>query len=115
MGITKKDLALAVSHALELPIYHWTDKGYEIVKAIQKAMTDALWRGEKVIIPGFGIFSIRERKATRSPCYYFYGRKEKGLHWEIKDLPSKKYVHFQPAKPLLRYLNGRNESYNPGN
>lgn len=91
---------------LDLPYARRSGTAYEVVQKIQQAMTKALLIGERVSIKGFGIFSLRVKPATRSSCYYFYGKK-KGP-WAIVDIPAKTYVHFEPSKVLLRILNNGN-------
>jgi nucleoid DNA-binding protein len=100
-------LANTVAELLDIPytFNRRTGPAAKAVNAIFAAITNALLRGEEVRIDGFGIFRIRTRKPTRSPCYYFYGRKHKGTYWEVKDLPEKRYVVFLPSKPLKRLIN----------
>lgn len=105
MTLTKEILSREVAALLELPFYRRGGESYKIVQTIFKVVVSALLRGESVYIKGFGTFSIYTRKPTRSPCYYFYGRKKGGLPWSVKDLPAKKFVVFRPSKPLMRMLN----------
>lgn len=81
-------------------------EGYRLVRLIFKTIKKALLRGESVWIPGFGKFKLHTRPPTRRTCGYFYGNKNKFNAPQIlKSLPPKTYVHFTPAKPLLRFLN----------
>lgn len=99
-------LAARIAELWDIPYTYSKRSGpaARAVSAVFKAIADALLRGEEVKIDGFGIFRIRTRKPTRSPCYYFYG-KHKGSYWEVKELPEKKYVIFQPSKALERLIN----------
>lgn len=103
--VTKKELAREVSIILNLPIGNWPDPAYELVRTIQKVMTAALLRGEEVEIPGFGIFRKRVRPAMRRTCGYFYGKLNPNPPQILKTIPAKTYIHFQPSKALLRYIN----------
>ena len=107
MSVTKETLSREVADLLGLPRLQRSGKAYHIVTTIVNAMLKALHRGERIQIEGFGIFYIRERPATRRLQYFFPYLKKKGLHWEIKAVAAKKYVVFQPAKPLLMSLNDK--------
>ncbi len=61
------------------------------LKAAVTAVSDALKKGERVAIPGFGIFSVRERAARK-------GRNPRT--GAVIDIPPKKVVAFKPAKDL---------------
>jgi DNA-binding protein HU-beta len=61
------------------------------LKAFIEVITDALQKGEKIAIPGFGIFSVKERAARK-------GRNPRT--GEIIEIPARKVVHFKPAKQL---------------
>ncbi|MFN4320255.1 MAG: HU family DNA-binding protein [Aquificaceae bacterium] len=61
------------------------------LKAAIQAVSDALKKGERVAVPGFGIFTVRERAARK-------GRNPR-TGAEIK-IPSRKVVVFRPAKDL---------------
>ncbi|MFN3471030.1 MAG: HU family DNA-binding protein [Aquificaceae bacterium] len=61
------------------------------LKAAIQAVSDALKKGERVAVPGFGIFTVRERAARK-------GRNPRtGAEIQI---PSRKVVVFRPAKDL---------------
>lgn len=102
--LTRKRLAREVADLLNLPKLGWKGKAYEVVDTIIRAIVNGIVRDGSVKIDGFGIFTIYERPATRSPVY-FYPRLGKGQHWEILSLPPTKRVIFKPSKPLLRLLN----------
>jgi DNA-binding protein HU-beta len=71
-GITKKQADAALKTAVE-------------------AVSNALKKGERVAIPGFGIFSVRERAARK-------GRNPRT--GAVIDIPARKVVVFRPAKDL---------------
>lgn len=61
------------------------------LKAAIQAVSDALKKGERVAVPNFGIFTVRERAARK-------GRNPRtGAEIQI---PSRKVVVFRPAKDL---------------
>lgn len=98
-------LATEISYVLNMPVRYRHGKASTIVRAVLDSVANALHRGERVKIPGFGVFFIRERRATRRRCYYFYGRKQKGLYTKIELLPAKKRVVFKPSKVLIKLIN----------
>ena len=61
------------------------------LKAAVSALSDAIKKGERVAIPGFGIFSVRQRSARK-------GRNPR-TGAEI-NIPARKVVAFKPAKEL---------------
>ncbi|TET62873.1 HU family DNA-binding protein [Candidatus Aerophobetes bacterium] len=63
----------------------------EAVDAITSVITDALARGEKVTLVGFGTFQVTERKARR-------GRNPRT--GETIQMPAKKVAKFVPGKGL---------------
>lgn len=67
-----------------------------LVKVVLGSMTDSLTNGEKITIPGFGTFEVRERAAKqgRNP--------QTGATVEI---PARKAVAFKPGKTLKDVLN----------
>ena len=61
------------------------------LKAAIQAVSEALKKGERVAVPGFGIFAVRTRAARK-------GRNPRtGAEIEI---PARKVVVFRPAKDL---------------
>lgn len=90
--MTKADLVEEVAKAIELP-----KKDSEvIVKSIFESITNALHRGEKVELRGFGSFRLRERKAR-------VGRNPKT--GETVDVPAKKVPYFKAGKELKELIN----------
>jgi len=71
-GITKKDADAAIKAAVE-------------------AITEALKNGERVAIPGFGIFTVRERSARK-------GRNPRT--GDVIEIKARKVVVFRPGKQL---------------
>jgi uncharacterized protein (TIGR02266 family) len=67
----------------------------EAVDAVFGALTEALQRGEKIQIAGFGNFTVRERRARK-------GRNPQT--GEELDLPASRSVGFKGAKTLLNQL-----------
>ena len=63
----------------------------EAIDAITSVITDALARGEKVTLVGFGAFKVVERKARK-------GRNPRT--GQIVQIPTKKLPKFRPGKSL---------------
>jgi nucleoid DNA-binding protein len=103
--LIKQDLAYEIRDllGLERRTFIRASKATHIVNAILDTIVAALRRGEPVWVPGFGKFTLRTKPSRRRQCQYFYGRKHGPVL--LRKLPAKVYVHFQPAKPLLRTLN----------
>lgn len=57
--MTKRELANAVAEELELS----KKDGVRAVDVVFEEITRALKRGERVSVPGFGIFAVRDRPA----------------------------------------------------
>lgn len=98
----------------EVLLYPWIGsrqgKSYEIVGAVVKVIVDALLRGERVNIAGFGTFSIKTSKG-----YTQFNRKLNGNQPQCKvkvkvTVPSRRYVVFRPSPALLRFIEEENES-----
>ena len=67
-----------------------------VLKDVFRLISQALDKGERVHIPGFGTFTVRERKARK-------GRNPKT--GETINIPARKAVHFRPSKALKVELN----------
>ena len=106
--MTKEDITREIAEVLELPNPGYKGKAWKIVSAVIQAMTEALQRGESIRIDGLGTFRVRTRRPTRR-THYFFPYLGKGRHVETNDTPEKKYVFFQPAKPIVRTINGRDD------
>ena len=86
----KSDLVEKVMEEAGLP----KPKAQEAVNALFKGMKEALLRGERIELRGFGVFQVKDRKRG-------VGRNPKtGVEVEI---PPGKTVRFKPGK-LLRNL-----------
>jgi integration host factor subunit beta len=70
------------------------------VKTILDAMSDALVRGHRIEIRGFGSFSINRRppRTGRNP-----------RSGESVDIPEKRVPHFKPGKALREAVDARTE------
>ena len=91
--MTKADLVEEVANAVDVP-----KKNAEvIVKTVFECVTQALHRGEKIELRGFGSFRLRERKAR-------IGRNPKT--GETVDVPAKKVPYFKAGKELKELING---------
>lgn len=77
-GLTKKDAELALN-------------------AFMKSVEDALLKGDKVQLVGFGSFEVRERKARK-------GRNPRDPK-KIIEIPASKAPAFKPGKALKELVN----------
>lgn len=101
--MNRQDLADELSDILGLPRDRRQGKAYEIVNAIIRTISKALFEGHKVKVDGFGTFEIRERPPTRhSACFYHVFTKERQ---QIVDFPAKRKVFFKPSRTISRVLN----------
>ncbi len=92
--MTKAELVEEVSKAAEL-----TKKDSEvIVDEVFKNIIQALNRGDKIELRGFGSFRVRKRDARR-------GRNPKT--GEPVDIPAKSVPYFKPGKELKELINGK--------
>jgi integration host factor subunit beta len=90
--MTKAELVEEVARAAEL-----TKKDSEvIVEEVFKNIIQALNRGEKIELRGFGSFRVRHRDARR-------GRNPKT--GEPVDIPAKRVPYFKPGKELKELIN----------
>lgn len=112
--MSQVDFALIIHEALDLPLDPVTRRpklGLKIVKAMQKAMTEALRRGEEVTVRGFGKFHIsegRKRYHVPKPAVFnpgVFGHKYTVYSDEPLFLPARKRVVFQPSVQLTAMLN----------
>ncbi len=89
MSVTKKELIELVAKKGNL-----TNKASkEAIKVFLNAIRDALKRDEKVVITGFGTFSLRSRKARK-------GRNPKT--GATITIPARKAPGFTPGKSLKK-------------
>ena len=91
-NMTKKDLIKEVSRAVEI-----TRKESEvIVEAVFSSIIEALQRGDKIELRGFGSFRIRKRDSRT-------GRNPKTGAGVV--VPAKRVPHFKPGKELRELIN----------
>ncbi len=89
MSVTKKELTELVSKKANL-----TNKAAkEAIKVFLNGIRDSLKRGEKVVITGFGTFSLRSRKQRK-------GRNPKT--GETITISARKAPGFTPGKSLKK-------------
>jgi len=94
--MTKAELVEEVARAAEL-----TKKDSEvIVEEVFKNIIQALNRGEKIELRGFGSFRVRQRDARR-------GRNPKT--GAPVDIPAKRFPYFKPGKELKELINAQAE------
>ncbi len=94
MGMTKSDLVQTLSEK----VTSLTKKECEvIVDTVFHHMKDALQRGEKIEIRGFGSFTVRVRRAKE-------GRNPKT--GEKVSIPEKRIPFFKVGKELRELVNG---------
>ena len=92
--MTKAELVEAVSQVSDLTRKH----SEVIVDAVFTSIMDALQRGDKIELRGFGSFRIRNRASRR-------GRNPKtGAKVAV---PAKSVPHFKPGKELRELINRR--------
>jgi integration host factor subunit beta len=90
--VTKAELVEEVSRVSDL-----TKKDAEvIVDTVFKSIVDALHRGEKIELRGFGSFRLRQREPRK-------GRNPKT--GDKVDVPPKKVPYFKPGKELKDLIN----------
>jgi integration host factor subunit beta len=91
MTMTKADLVERVATQADIP----RKQADDVVRVILESITDALHRGEKVELRGFGSFRIRQRGER-------IGRNPKT--GEKVEVPPKKIPYFKPGKHLRETL-----------
>ncbi len=90
--MTKADLVNEVARVVDL-----TKKDSEvIVDEVLRSLVEALNRGEKIELRGFGSFRVRQRSSRR-------GRNPKT--GESVDIPAKRIPYFKPGKELKELIN----------
>jgi len=90
--LTKADLIEEVLKVAELP----RKESETIVETIFESIIDALQKGDKIEIRGFGSFRTRQRRGR-------IGRNPKT--GEKVDVPAKKIPFFKPSKELKDFVN----------
>src|ERR1044071_8787341 len=95
--MTKAELVEEVSRVSDLTKKH----SEVIVDTVFKSIIDALHRGEKIELRGFGSFRLRKREPRK-------GRNPKT--GDKVDVPPKKVPYFKPGKELKELLNREEEN-----
>ena len=90
--MTKAELVEEVSRVSDLTKKH----SEVIVDTVFKSIVDALHRGEKIELRGFGSFRLRQREPRK-------GRNPKT--GDKVDVPPKKVPYFKPGKELKDLIN----------
>ncbi len=90
--MTKAELIEEVSRVSDLPKKH----SEIIVDTVFKSIINALHRGDKIELRGFGSFRIRQRESRK-------GRNPKT--GERVNGPAKKVPYFKPGKELKELIN----------
>jgi integration host factor subunit beta len=96
-SMTKAELVEEVSRVSDLTKKH----SEVIVDTVFKSIIDALHRGEKIELRGFGSFRRRKREPRK-------GRNPKT--GDKVDVPPKKVPYFKPGKELKELINREDES-----
>ena len=91
-SMTKAELVEEVSRVSDLTKKH----SEVIVDTVFKSIIDALHRGEKIELRGFGSFRLRKREPRK-------GRNPKT--GDKVDVPPKKVPYFKPGKELKELIN----------
>src|SRR5271169_1349605 len=95
--LTKADLIEKVLRITELP----RKESETIVETIFESIIEALQKGDKIEIRGFGSFRTRDRRGR-------IGRNPKT--GEKVEVPAKKIPFFKPSKELKDFVNNSNGS-----
>jgi integration host factor subunit beta len=90
--MTKAELVEEVSRVSDLSKKH----SELIVETVFKSIIDALHRGEKIELRGFGSFRLRQRESRK-------GRNPKT--GDKVDVPPKRVPYFKPGKELKDLIN----------
>ena len=96
-SMTKAELVEEVSRVSDLTKKH----SEVIVDTVFKSIIDALHRGEKIELRGFGSFRLRKREPRK-------GRNPKT--GDKVDVPPKKVPYFKPGKELKELINREEEN-----
>jgi integration host factor subunit beta len=96
--MTKAELVEEVSRVSDLTKKH----SEVIVDTVFKSIVDALHRGEKIELRGFGSFRLRQREPRK-------GRNPKT--GDKVDVPPKKVPYFKPGKELKDLINRAAEEH----
>ncbi|MGE0392257.1 MAG: integration host factor subunit beta [Vicinamibacterales bacterium] len=100
-SMTKAELVEEVSRVSDLTKKH----AEVIVDTVFKSIIDALHRGEKIELRGFGSFRLRKRESRK-------GRNPKT--GDKVDVPPKRVPYFKPGKELKDLINRTGEDADAG-
>ena len=100
-SMTKAELVEEVSRVSDLTKKH----SEVIVDTVFKSIIDALHRGEKIELRGFGSFRLRKREPRK-------GRNPKT--GDKVDVPPKKVPYFKPGKELKELINRESDLASSG-
>jgi integration host factor subunit beta len=95
--MTKAELVEEVSRVSDLTKKH----SEVIVETVFKSIVDALQRGDKIELRGFGSFRLRQRESRK-------GRNPKT--GERVDVPPKRVPYFKPGKELKDLINREDDA-----
>jgi integration host factor subunit beta len=93
--LTKADLSKDIADTCDTSL----KEGRQVLDIVLSAITDAITRGERVEIRGFGVFATRIRKARISRNPVTGGKLE---------VPAKRVPYFRVSKDLQEILNVMN-------
>src|SRR6478735_8351299 len=96
-SMTKAELVEEVSRVSDLTKKH----SEVIVETVFQSIIDALHRGEKIELRGFGSFRLRQREPRK-------GRNPKT--GDKVDVPPKKVPYFKPGKELKELINRESDA-----
>lgn len=103
-SLTREDLSNELCELLNLPRRGRQGKAHKVVSAILKIISDALFRGERVVIDGFGIFETQVRQPLRKKAYFYPSLKKGAVQIELITPPLPRII-FKPSRPLKRLIN----------
>lgn len=105
-------IAIEVQKILDEPLWRraYPRLGTKVLRAVFNAIAQALKRGERVTIAGFGTFKVVQRKPRTTASNYLTQTQRRS---EPRHYPPRHYVVFQPALPLLAMLNLPEDGYEP--
>ena len=105
--LTRRKLAKELSYLLEMP-YKERSKSYKIVRAVFTAMSDALLRGESVVVAGFGKFWVTRRGPYERYQMSFRGGdgpdKSEGSYSRLAVIPAYYEIRFRPTQALKSFI-----------
>lgn len=107
--LTRAHLASEVSDLLRLPRGKHVEEGTRLVNAILNVIIDALHRGEKVSIRGFGTFYVFEQTSYLRPIVE---KKFNGIRSAVPITYKRKRVSFIPADAMYKIKEDNDDNNN---